>query len=528
MPSPAPPGRAVSPDAPRHGGGRWWLVCLLPVLVVLPLINYPLRADHRFNPFLYGGDLTQRPWEVVTGPLNSIPNYFEHGNFRPLGRMVEQGQDLMAFSLSRAFDVPMPIALRVVSMIFIAFLCVATVWWAETVSSTTPLPHREPSVVGVLTALAVPTFLVGTTSSAVVLFTSLYFCSAALVLLFATAAARLDWLRSRHAGVGALAAAAVAGAAGAAFNEITYLAVPLAVVTVGARGLLTLRMPPADLVQSAAARLLLAATIGFAAVVVPVRFLIAQHCADGGCYSASSLSLTDEVPLALAHRLGSTLPGQSWLAAGATPADWLPRANPAHLLILLVVLAIATALWRRARSAPLPDPWALGALLVAGLLLLLGASLAMALTAEIQERVSTDRMTLGRGWRDLGLVAAGGALVVAAVGALLLRWGTRRGRRAAVTTGVVGVLTVTAMITLNVNATVAADQRPDPGVELFDRISIALMHHGPDGEEGCAMLEEFAELHSDGSAQQGRLERALDSASQAWHGVPFCDTTTGR
>lgn len=509
------------------GWGRlWWRVGILPVLVLLPLVNQPLVADHRFNVFQYGGDLSRRPWGIITDPISTIPNYFNHGNFRPLGRMVEQGLDFLAFSLSGALDVPVGIALRVVGMLCVVLLCVTTVVWAETVSRQEPLMTGPPSIATLMTALGVPLLLVGTFPSAVVVFTALYFGSAALVLLVATAAARRDWFDSQRAGILLLGSAALVGACLAAFNEIAYLAAPLAAATVAARGLLTLDMSFGALVRTTAARVVLALGAGFVAVVVPVRLIIAGRCSDGGCYSPSALNISEAALPALGHRLLSAMPPTPWTAAGTHPAEWLPGSNVALLVLHALVIVLIVLSLRDALASRLLPGRGVIALALAGGALLVGAGAAMALTVEIQERVASGQFAVGSGWRENGLLAAGTALVVAAAGTALARLGGQLGtpRTARAVAGtLMSVLGVGAMITMGVNAAVAADQRPDEEAELFDRISIALLHGGPDNDaERCAMVEEFGDLHPNRAGWHDRLRLALESASAARHEMPFC------
>lgn len=530
-------GEHYPPGATAKGGyaaGRKSLWCgfaVLPVLVLLPLINQPLIADHRFNVFQYGGALTQRPWRVITDPIASIPNYFEHGNFRPLGRMVEQALDLAAFSLSRALDLPVGVSLRVVAMICVALLCLATVLWAETVSGRDPLLSAQPSIGALLIALAVPLVLVGAFPSAVVLFTALYFISAALVLIVATVVARRRWFDSGNACPIALGAAALGGACLGAFNEIAYLAVPLAAVTVAARGLLTLQMTPVALIRTTAARMVLALAAGFVMVFAPVRLIIAQRCSDrGGCYSPSELSISGAVFRALENRMVSALPPTPWTASGVSPAEALPGGNLALLGLHALVILVALLLWRGVSWGAMPSPRGVAALAVAGGSLIFGAGLAMALTSEIQDRVSAGQLVVGTGWRETGLATAGTALVVAALGLAVVRLcGRLRGQRgAAVSTAtVVGLLTVGAMTTLGVNAALADSQRPGAEAALFDNISVALLDGDPEKDDvRCGLLDDFVDLHPSRHEWQDRLSTALESASQAWHGAPFCSGTS--
>lgn len=537
-------GAAEVPGATRHrvdpGSGRgersrtiqaWrrlgWSAATLPVLVLLPLVNQPLRADHRFNVFRFGGDLTQRPWEVITQPLTTVPAYLDHGNFRPVGRIIERSQDLLAFAVSGALDLPVTTALRLVDLTFVALLAVVAVIWAETVSSTHSLLSRPPSAVALTTALVLPVLLVATRNSAVVLFTSLYFASAALVLLVAAAAAQRRWLETTAVTRPALMTAAALGGALAAFNEVAYLAAPLAALTVAIRGVVTLGRPLTDLCRSAAARVLVAGLAGFAAVFLPVRAVIAARCRDGGCYAASDVEVSAAVLPTLGHRLVSAMPGAGWAAAAGEPTDLLPGSGPALVILALaalLVLALGLDLVRRR----LPSTREAAAAVVAGAGLLLLTSGAMALGSAVQDQV-VDGWPVGSGWRDLPLAATGAALAIVGAGLALAGLAARQGRQprrlAAVT--VVVLAGFGSLVTTSVNSSVAEALRPSREGELFDRISVAFLHFDPSREDTrCSLLHEFEDIHPDRADWHGRLREALDSAAHARHDTAWCTEGT--
>lgn len=522
-----------SPEAlEEHGSARamrawrrlWWSSALLPVLVLLPLVNQPLRADHRFNVFRFGGDLTQRPWEIVTQPLTTVPSYLNHGNFRPLGRMVERGQDLLAFAVSGALDLPVTTALRLVDLTFVALLALATVLWAETVSSRQSVLSRPPSAIGLVTALALPVTLVATRGSAVVLYTALYFASGALVLLVAAASARRRWFETTPVRTTVLITAGLVGGALAAFNEVGYLAAPLAVLTVATRGLVTLGLSVTDLARSSAVRVLLSGLAGFAVVFLPVRAVIAQRCREGGCYAASDVELSTALIPTLGHRLVSALPGAGWSAAADRPADLLPAANPAMLVVLGLVALLALVVGGDVARRQPPSMRRASAAVVSGLGLTLLTSVAMSMGSEVQKRVF-DGWPIGNGWRDLPLTASASAVLLAGAGLAVVRvlrerWGFAH-RGAAV--ALVVLVGAASLVTTSVNRTVAFDGRPDREAELFDRISLALLHFEPSDESArCSLIAEFEAIHPGHVDWHTRLDEALDSAAVARHDTPWC------
>ncbi|WP_454084897.1 hypothetical protein [Georgenia sp. Marseille-Q6866] len=520
--------RQRSRDA-RHMHPQWrgllWRAGLLPVAVMLPLLNLPLIADHRFNVFQFGGDLAQRPVDIVLGPIRDTPRYLELGNFRPLGRIVEKAQDYLTFELMSGLDLPATLGLRLTALLFAALLGVSVVILVATLSSHGRAMQEAPNAAASISALALPAMLIATSISSVVLFTSLYFASAALVLLAGAAAGRRAWYDTSRAGALPLVVGALAGGALAAFNEVAYLAPPLILMTVVARGWLTLGLSPRQLLRTKALKLALTVCVGFAAVFVPVRLLIARACADGSCYVASDINVSSDAIAALGHRLLSANPFAAWAAAEGTAPGWSSLKNLATVCVLVLAVALAVGIWRQLRRAALPSKRAAGALGVTGFGLLLLSSTMMALSAEVQGRVEGDGWPIGNGFRDVPLVAASVALLAAAVTVGLAHLLASRGRRPAPVLTVMAVLVTGAvLVTTHTNVEFAADQRPSANGALFDRISLAMLHLDEStDDERCQLLDEFADAYPKRTDWQGRLDRALDTAATAMAGTTFCE-----
>jgi hypothetical protein len=522
----ASPALPMGDGAVRRAWSRTaWRALAAPVLVLLPLLTVAPGSDNRFNVHRYGAEYAIRPWQLVTDQLASVPRYLtNHGNFRPFGRMLERSFDVLTFSLSSALGLPANIAMRLVHLAAAAVLGLVLLLTVEAMTSRRPLAAQPPSAAAQLLPLTFAALLVAAGgTSTIVVFTDLYFASMALVLGVALAAARHRWLTTDGLTPGSAAAALVVGAALAAFNEITALALPLTVVAVLARGHLTMELPWRTLVRRRAVLATGVGSIGFAAVFVPVRMMIASSCADGECYEASDVSIDPAFFPALGHRALTWVPPLAWRAATAeTEGHWYLTRNPV-LMLLLAVLAVLG--WRTAvalRRSRLPRRRELLALALLGACALgLGATLA-ALSSFVQGLV--DTWPIGTGWRDVQILVAGAAaLLVAAVLAPLRASRETVPLRAAVGASV--LVTVLAGGSMLSNHTFAELDARSPASALHNEIALALISPADraGGEERrCDLLREFEELYPDDESWHDRLREAVDTSMQVRYGLPFC------
>lgn len=537
------PGPAGVDDAARRAWSRTVRRALaVPVLVLLPLLTVAPGSDNRFNIHRFGAEYATRPWLVVTDQLASIPDYLtRHGNFRPLGRMLERAFDVLTFTLSTAFDLPVNIAMRIVHLTAAALLCLMLLAVVATLTGHHPLRDRPPSAAVHLLPFAFGALLVAAGStSTIVVFTDLYFASMTVVLGVALATARTRWLTTEGLTFSSAAAAVAVGAGMASFNEITALGVPLTFAVVLARGHLTMGLAWRTLVRSRAALATAVGTLGFAAVFVPVRIAIAANCADGSCYEASDISLDPAFVPAFGHRLLTWLPPLQWRVASAqADGHWYLTSNPVLALLLVAIGALA---WRTAsdlRRAPIPDGRQLLALgSVGATILLLGAVLA-ASSAFVQGLVGT--WAIGTGWRDNQIVASGAALLLVAIVLAVARGsGARRAdsgdvvakERATAHRTIVAALTLFALVaggSLLSNKTYAALDARRPEAALHKDIALALTSPADRADADarrCGLLQEFEALHPDESSWHRRLREATDMSTQTRFGIPFCREVT--
>jgi len=497
----APPRPAVpAAVAPRLWPAVLRRCVLAPLVVLLPLVALTPAADHRFNVYANGGRYLSRPWLLPRAVAESVPTYLDLGNFRPLGRLVEWSLDVAAFALTELLAVPANISLRIVSFGAAMLLTLAAVVFAESLTARGRLFARPSVLVALLPFAVAAGFVAAGRTSTTVLFGGLYFTSAALVLAVAAWACRC-----RRPGLLVF----VAGAALAAFNEIAYLAVPLATAAVLLRGRLVLRQR----LRGPAMRFVVLLWAGFLPVFVPVRLLIRQRCADGGCYAGSDIALAG-APAAVPNRLVSWLPPLMWQRA----TDGVP-ANPVGLLPLLALLALAVLAWRAARQLPhlamLDRRQALALAGVAAVALLLAATLA-ALNADVQQLAAHGKW--GQGWRDSAVTtAAGGILLLCPVAA---------GRRVLVVP-VLAVLVVTGAFSVAANQDFRDGSGGGRFPYLHDRIAQEVAGFDPTAAGNarrCALRDAFrANNHLGADAPElERFDVSLDRATMQLAGRPFC------
>jgi hypothetical protein len=255
---------------------------------------------------------------------------------------------------------------------------------------------------------------------------------------------------------------------------------------------------------------------GFLPVFIPVRMIIYQNCAAGGCYAGSDIALPGAAA-ALPNRLVSWLPPLMWQRAtdGVT-------AHPAGLLPALALVALAVLAWRAARQVPrlamLDRRQALGLAGVAAVALLLAATLA-ALNADVQQFAALGRW--GQGWRDSGLTTvAGGLLLLCPVVA---------GRRLLVVPAL-AVLVVAGAFSVAANKDFRDGGTGGRYPYLHDRIAqeIAGFDPTPAGDaRRCALRDAFrqtslANHHGVDAPELERFDVSLDRATRQLAGRPFC------
>nr|WP_296068202.1 hypothetical protein [uncultured Actinoplanes sp.] len=491
---------------------------LAPLVVLAPLIALAPTRDHRFNIYWHGGLFRDDPLRIGPHTTGSLPGYLRMGNFRLFGRMLEKALDLAAYTLGDTVGLPANVALRLVSFLSAVLVCLAATLLAESVVARTPLFRQPPSTLAAVTPFAVAMgFVAAGGSSPAVLFGGLYFASAALVLAVAASLCRIGFAtRFRLWWIPLLLAG---GAALAAFNEIAYLAPPLATVAVLVRGRLVLEVPWRRLFTGPPVRALALLWAGFLPIFLAVRVVIQRYCAAGPCYKGSDIHLGLETATSLPVRLFAWLPPLMWRGAvtGGSSRPWLGGVVLIAALVILGLLA-----WQAVRDLPrLPAVDRRAAVAVAatgGVLVALGAVMG-SLNVDVQQMVTAGRW--GLGWRDSAVTTTAGGLVVAAVTPML------RGRRRL--TATVVLLAVTGSVSATANKRFRDTTMASPAAVLADRVAqeMADFDRSPAGAvRRCALRTEFAALHPGSAYTLARFDKALDTAARQRSGMPFCRGVT--
>ncbi len=492
---------------------------LVPLPVLAPLIALAPSHDHRFNIYWHGALFRDDPAKIVPHTVDSLPGYLQLGNFRLFGRMVEKSLDVAAYTLAEVAGVPANVGLRLVSFVAAMLLCLTAVLVAECVVARGPLFRRPPSTLAAVLPFGVAAgFVAAGGASPVVVFGGLYHCSAALVLAVVALVCRVDFAGRFRLWWGLPLLAG--GAALASFNELAYLALPLATAAVAARGRLVLGVPWRRLLTGPPARALALLWLGFVPVFIAVRVVIQRYCSVRTCYHGSDIVLGPEVAQAFGVRAIAWLPPLLWRGATAGGSD---RPWVGGVVLFATVAVLGTLAWLTIRDLPrlsaVSRPAALAVVVTGGTLVVLGAALA-ALNGDVQQLVGSGHW--GRGWRDSAVTTTAGALVVAGAAHLV------RGHR---------WLPVVLILLLTVGATVsaAANKRfrdtamARPPAKLANRLAqeMADFDRTPAGAaRRCTLRAEFFALHRDAPFSLSRFDKSLDTAARQRAGEPFCPGVT--
>ena len=93
------PSRHPTPrfDAKSHK----WAVVAPSVIVVVPLVGHSLLGDDRRRLYRAAHDVGSNLFRAIGHSLDNVDTFLDRGNFRPLGRAVENVESEVCLSLPR-------------------------------------------------------------------------------------------------------------------------------------------------------------------------------------------------------------------------------------------------------------------------------------------------------------------------------------------------------------------------------------------------------------------------------------------
>ncbi|WP_419841071.1 hypothetical protein [Candidatus Poriferisodalis sp.] len=518
----------AGPEACRR---RKLAVAAPSLIVAIPLVGQSLLGDDRRRLYLVAHEVGSNLLRAIGRSLDKIDTFLDDGNFRPLGRAVENIERAAVFDVAEATGLPPHAVNGLVRMALLVLLAFSAYGLLAAMLRSSGVERTGRHPLAVLYPMVLATVLVaGDHYSPITSYHLVLLGSVVLTLTTALWVARDRDMTQRRFAWHEPAAMILLGAALAGTHDLAYVAPPFAaafvLVRAGVGGL------GSRLLRLACTWRWLSLSAGFLAVFVPVRIEIARRCATATCYAASQASLTTDA-------LGRTV---DRLLTGAPPAGWRHAARLADgagvsfgltdlaTNMLLAVLLIATAFVTVAAARRATDASAAHWQRTAVGLASLGAVAAFlpALMAGLSGRTQEVRPRIGEAWRETVMVQVGWSFMAAAV--LACAFGLCRKRRtvraAAVTAAV--VLGGTMTLTLLANARLAQADRVTPLQAVTSEIATAVVHFDPTeagNERRCRLIEDYSAILPSPQQWVGGpgVWSELDRLTADRHGVPYCD-----
>lgn len=552
------------------------------VLAVFPLTGLALQSSERVNLYLRASKTSANPVEVLRQVFRLIDNFLDSGNFRPVGRFVEFLGHGVAFEAAEATALAPHEVLGFIRLAMIALVALLAVRLVGALQRSAAISDEGSLVAFYPLALGVVA-VAGGVSSTMSAFPHVQIGSVALILGIALKTARDRDLSRRRVRWHEYLVMAAWGAVAAGFSDLAYAAPLVALGFVAAR-VLAGGFGVAEALASAATRRWLGLCAGFAAVFVPARAAIAQHCGGFACDVASDIGFPPGVG-ASAARFISGLPMSGWRhsareagLSGLELGFGDMRANLSMAVAVAAIVGLAAAFFARGRAAMLQPPGVqavrpaeasgLGssppasddaqagmpgepgrlAAVLAGLGIVIAAvSAVIAGSAERTQGLSLAR-ALREGWRETLLTQIGWSLVIAGgLAALDIAARHRLARRAAqfiarrglslsdehtrdaqltvaVRAAAALVLAVGLMLTLRANWQFSQVERFDSAstvTSLIGASTVNLDDTDAGNEIRCSLIDSYTALASPtGSTSGENLQEKLDDLMAARHGVP--------
>ena len=518
---------------------RLWLPS---VLVAAPLTGLSLVSDERRS--IYRRALTNdaNPISAAVDALRGIDGYFGAGNFRPLGRTWEMLVHGFVFEAAEATSVAPHIVLGVVRLLMVALLAAASTAVVAALARSAGVDART-SFVGMYPLALAASLVANGTTGALAQFPHMLVGTVALMLGITLAISRDRDLQRRLPRRRECAAMALTGGAAAMFYDLAYLTPLIAAVFLVARCVAS-KTSLRQALRTAAAKRWAAHVVGFAAVFVPSRVLIALECADGDCYVGSDLSLSLDAVGTAAPRLLTGFPPVGW-ARNAGRADLRLSDLAANaftalsviVLAALAVLAVASCVRATSTEAPSTDRLTTESsaaghpMRLAASLALLGATTAIlaASVAGLTTWAQQRQPAIGEAWRETLLTQVAWSLLAAALLAMLgASMRAKNLARFVRATAAGSVLAAAMVLTLLANWRFAEASRTNSTASIVSQISLAsvLVDESPTGNAlRCDLIEAYRDATPDAPSWKSAqaIVEDLNSLMLQRHGFPYCD-----
>lgn len=533
----------VTAEAPRAAGWRWR--AMAPSLVTsIPLVGFPLLYDEIKLTIATAHSVRANPLKAAQSVYERTGHYLDRGNFRPLGRFLENMEYSILYEVGEATGLA-PHAVhslfRVAAIALLALVCTRLV-----AAIMRPAGGAEPPALGLYPLVLAAVLVANGTGSPLVLFPFLLIGSAVVIVGAALLVGRDRDFAAQATTPGAAVVVFLVGAVCAMFYDLAYAAPVVAAAFVAARALAS-RMPVRQARSTAAVKRLAFLWAGFLSVFVPSRVVIAARCSELDCYKGSDANPSPDALGLIPDRLVTAAPPAGWrynanLAKTGIGADLAGLG--ANLLTLLLAVGIVIVAVRAARaSAELPvrsDTPALPAepahtepgptrgnpdwQRTAAGLGLVGLALALppAAMAALSRYMQQAQPQIGQAWRETLVVqAAWSLLLYAVITAVIGLTGSPAPRKAA-------VCAVSTALALAMGAALLSNQRlttayrQHPVTSITKQMIAATLNDDPTPQGNarrCSLVGDYREI----ADPPFPIEEHLDQIMLDRYGRPYCE-----
>ena len=514
---------------------RWRNAVAPALLVTTPLLGYSLVGDDRRRLYLAAHRFGSDPLKAFSHSWDTVDGFLDRGNFRPLGRALENIERGFVFDAAEATGLAPHAVIGVLRLTIVAVLALVACRVVSAVigSAGASLGRSHPAVVLYPMTLAA-TLVAADNDSPITKYPFVVVGSIVLILVSALTVARDKDMQARPLSWHEPLSMALLGAVAASTYDLLYLAPAVVAIFMAARHAAS-GSPARELLRSAALRRWASFSVGFLAVFVPVRVEIANRCSRMTCYSASDIELSGDVYMLTARRLLTGTPPAGWSHASHLVEEsgldfGLPElaTNSLLALVLVAILVIAVRSARQLDRHSLDLQAAAAWRRPAAGLGALGAATALlpALLAGLSRHVHRVDYPVGEAWRETVGVQVGWSFMAASV--LVVLFGiTRRGRhRPLLAAAASAVLCVCLLLTLLANARLNRVDRNIPLHVISNEIAAASVHFDP--TEGgnarrCRLIDDYTMIFPDGWLSGPNVGAELDKLMLDRHGLPFCE-----